>query len=469
MSNIIHLPPDRLSALTAGTLTEVNGSPIVWSPTDKQREFLSAAEDEVLFGGAAGGGKSDSLVIDALGLQQEAIAKPHYRGILFRRSFPELRELIDRSRELYPQIIHGATFKEAEKLWVFPSGAKLEYGYLESEKDRYRYQGRQYQYIGWDELTHWMSPVAYDYLLSRLRSPDPTITCYVRATTNPGGAGHDWVQQRWQITDDGGPSLVRVQVGATEITRRFIPAKLDDNPYLADSGYRERLSTLSEMERRALLDGRWDVVEILGAIYNKELERLYTSGRVCNIPIETFVPVNTFWDLGMNDTTAIWFHQQVGLEHRFIDYYEANGAPLQHYVQMLKEKGYTYGEHYLPHDVEVVELGSGFSRKRMLMDHGLRDIITVPRVRDVNHAIEQTKQVFGRCWFDKVRCERGLAALKNYRREFDEKNQVFRMRPLHNWASNGSDAFRQFATGYRLSSNSDPLPHELIPEWAEDF
>jgi hypothetical protein len=338
---------------------------------------------------------------------------------------------------------------------------------MESERDRHRYQGRQYQYIGWDELTHWQSPVAYEYLLSRLRSPDPAITCYVRATTNPGGAGHEWVKRRWKIDDSGKPTRSEVEVGDRSITRRFIPAGLADNPHLADSGYRERLLTLSEMEKRALLEGRWDVVEVKGAIYAAEIEKCYLDGRVCGVPVETYVPVNTFWDLGYNDTTAIWFHQQVGLEHRFIDYYEANGEPLSHYVKVLKDKGYNYGDHYLPHDVEITELGSGKSRKRTLQEFGLNPIVTVERTKDVSHAIEITRQAFGSCWFDVDRCENGLAALKNYRREWDERGQTYRMRPLHDWASNGADAFRQFGTGYR--KRFDVPREQLMPEWSEDF
>jgi len=448
--------------------TYIDGREIAWKPTPKQAEFLSAGEDEVLFGGAAGGGKSDSLIIDSLGLQQNAINNPIYRAIIFRRSFPEIRELVDRTRDIYPKIVPGATYSESDKLWKFPSGAKIEFGYLEADKDRFRYQGRQFMHIGWDELTHWASDVSYEYLLSRLRTPDPSIKCFCRATTNPGGIGHDWVQKRWRIQDDGSPSRVRVHIGDTTVHRRFIPARLSDNPYLIDSGYRERLMQMSEMERRALLEGRWDVVEIKGAIYNEEMEKLYMEKRICDIPIESFVPVNTFWDLGYNDTTAIWFHQQVGLEHRFIDYYEMNGANLQHFVEVLKQKGYLYGEHYLPHDVEVSELGTGMSRKQMLTGFGMSPIRVVPRTKDLYHAIEQTKQVFARCYFDRVRCERGLAALKNYRREYDEKNQVYRMKPLHNWASNGADAFRQFATGFRLSSVSYDAS-ELVPDWAEDF
>ena len=170
---------------------------ILWQPTDKQGEFLSAPEDEVLYGGAAGGGKSDALIIDALGLQQSAILWPGYRAIIFRRTFPELRELIDRTRVIYPVAIPGAVFSESNREWTFPSGAKVEFGYLESEADRFRYQGRQFQYIGWDEMTQWATDTGYSYLLSRLRTVNPAVKCYVRATCNPGGIGHVWVKQRY--------------------------------------------------------------------------------------------------------------------------------------------------------------------------------------------------------------------------------------------------------------------------------
>lgn len=422
---------------------------ILWQPTAKQSEFLAAPEDEVLYGGAAGGGKSDSLIIDALGLQQRAITKPHYRGILFRRTFPELREVIDRSREIYPAVVPGAVYNESAKEWRFPSGAKLEYGFLENETDRFRYQGRQYQYVGWDELTHWASPVAYDYLLSRTRTPDPDLTCYTRATTNPGGFGHEWVRERWQIDDEGNPTRFAVDVEGRKIWRRFIPAKLIDNPHLATSGYRERLLTLSELERRALLEGRWDVVDLQGAIYAEELKALYLAGHIVEeIPIEPTIPVNTFWDLGRNDTTAIWFHQRVGMENRFIDYYETNGEGLAHYVKVLQARGYLYGTHYLPHDVEVTELTTNRSRKQVLEEAGVRPLEVVPRVREITEGIEMTRQALPSCWFDKRRCKEGLKALQAYRREWDERQQVFRARPLHDWASNGADAFRQFAQGY---------------------
>lgn len=434
--------------------------PVLWSPTPKQEEFLSAPEDEVLYGGAAGGGKSDSLIIDALGLQQRAVTRPHYRAVLFRRSFPELRDLIDRSREIYPAVIPGAKYNESAKEWRFPSGAKVEFGYCEADKDRFRYQGRQFQYVGWDELTHWSSPVPYEYLLSRTRSPDKDVTCYTRATTNPGGAGHEWVRERWRIDDAGSPTRFCDEIdgeeGLRRIWLRFIPAGLSDNPHLAGTGYRERLMRLAPMERKALLDGRWDVVEIEGAIYGKEIEWLALHNRFCEVPIERAVPVHTFWDLGRNDTTAIWFMQRVGLENRFIDYYETNGEGLAHYIGALQEKartdGYLYGEHYLPHDVEITELTTNQSRRQVLEESRIGTIITVERIADVNQGIEMTRRMFPSCWFHKERCKKGLAALRNYRRRWNPDHQTFQATPLHDWASNGADAFRQFAQGFQATS-----------------
>ena len=197
-----------------------------------------------------------------------------------------------------------------------------------------------------------------------------------------------------------------------------------------------------------------------GSYYNVLLKKARKDGRICNIPYEPNVPVNTFWDLGRNDSTAIWFHQHVGKEHRFIKSFEDNGEGLAHYAAYLKEQGYVYGDHYLPHDVEVTELTTNLSRKEMLESLGVRPITTVPRVKDVNEGIQQTRASIPKCWFDKEGCKDGLRALESYRKEYDEKNQVFRSRPLHDWSSNYADAFRQFAQGYSEDNGcwDSPIP-----------
>jgi len=186
-----------------------------------------------------------------------------------------------------------------------------------------------------------------------------------------------------------------------------------------------------------------------GSIYARQLRQAHAEGRVTSIPVESAVEVHTFWDLGRNDTTAIWFMQAVGREHRFIDYYESRLVEIDHYARVLKEKGYLYGTHYLPHDAEVTDLSSRRgSRKRILEDAGVRPITIVPRIPDINSGIEQTRKAFPRCWFDEKRCTEGLEALANYQYVFDEKYDTFRQTPLHNWASNGADAFRQYAQGF---------------------
>lgn len=190
-----------------------------------------------------------------------------------------------------------------------------------------------------------------------------------------------------------------------------------------------------------------------GAYYADMMKKAREENRICSIPIDPSVPVNTFWDLGRNDSTAIWFHQQVGKEHRFVDHYEMSGEGLQHYARILKEKEYFYGKHYLPHDVEVTELTTNKSRKRTLEDLGVKPLVTVKRVKDINEGIEMTRQKIPMCYFDENRCKDGIRALTKYHKEWDDKRQVYRSYPLHDWSSNSADAFRQFAQGYKEDSH----------------
>lgn len=187
---------------------------------------------------------------------------------------------------------------------------------------------------------------------------------------------------------------------------------------------------------------------VQGAYYAEQIEKAELDKRITAVPYDSRCEVDTFWDLGMNDSTAIWFVQTVGKEVHLIDYYETSGAALEHYVKTLKERGYNYGRHFLPHDAEVRELGTGKSRVETLNTMGLRNIEIVPKL-SIEDGIEALRAIFSKCWFDKTKCKDGLNALKNYRKEWDEKRQTFRSRPLHDWASNGSDAARYFAVGYQ--------------------
>lgn len=431
------------------------GEDILWKPAPKQAMLLSAIDLEVLYGGAAGAGKSDCLLIDALGLQQRAIDNRNYQAILFRRTFPDLRDLIDRSQDLYPAF--GGKYDKTSHIWTFPSGARVEFGHMQYDSDRFKYRGRAFQYIGWDELTLFPTDIPYRYMLSRLRSKDPAITCYVRATTNPDGPGFRWVKEYFRIQTEGTSTRFKVSVTDPETGevhehgRRFISARLSDNPHLADSGYRQTLLLLSAEEQRALLMGRWETPNIRGAYYAEQMEAARLEGRILKIPKLPHVPVNTFWDLGWNDTTAVWFHQRVGMEHRFIDYIEASGKDLQFFATEIQGKPFTYGRHYLPHDAENKTLASGGKSVRMILQELLpaHKFEVVPRTDSLVSAINQTRAVIPSCYFDEDRCADGIAGLEAYRREWDEKLGDFKQEPLHDWASNPADAFRQFAQGYR--------------------
>lgn len=246
---------DEIETTVPSVQEAIKDSKVIFHANEgPQTEFLAAGEKDVLYGGAAGGGKSYAMIIDPL---RNCHRKAH-RALILRRSMPELREMIDKSRELYPLAFPGAKFKEVEKLWNFPSGAKVEFGFLERDADVYRYQGQAYSWIGFDEITHLPTEFSWNYLASRLRTTDPEIQTYLRCTANPGGVGSHWVKNRYISPSESNKSFL----GKDGLTRKFIPAKLEDNPYLAEDGvYEQMLNSLPPIQRRQLLEGNWDVAE----------------------------------------------------------------------------------------------------------------------------------------------------------------------------------------------------------------
>lgn len=186
-----------------------------------------------------------------------------------------------------------------------------------------------------------------------------------------------------------------------------------------------------------------------GAYYGTALLQAEQEGRITSVPYEPTVPVNTYWDLGMDDSMTIWFMQSVGRELRIIDYIEDSGQGLPYYAKLLKEKPYLYGETWMPHDAEVRELGTGKSRKEVAESLGIKPLYVAPRPQAKEDGIEAVRNILSRCWFDATKCARGLNALRSYQKVFDDKNNVYRPTPLHNWASHGADGFQTLALAFK--------------------
>ncbi len=223
------------------------------SVTKKQKSFIDAPEDEVLFGGAAGGGKSYGQTVDALLF---ALRYPGSKQLILRRTFSELeKSLIRTALMLYPREIY--TFNASTHTGKFKNGSCIDFGYCAGENDVFQYQSAEYDVIRFDELTHFTEG-QYIYLISRVRGAN-SFPKQIKSSTNPGGIGHGWVKRRFIDAGERGAAFV----GDDGMRRIFIPSMLDDNGFLcsADPGYKARLLALPDRERRALLYGDWDIFE----------------------------------------------------------------------------------------------------------------------------------------------------------------------------------------------------------------
>lgn len=238
----------------------------LWTPQPKQAAFMARGEYEALYGGAAGGGKSDALVVEAL----RQVHIPHYKGLILRKTYPELEELVEKSLMLYPRAFPGAKYNHSSHAWRFPSGARVLFGSMQHTRDRLKYQGRAFDFVGFDELTHFTWD-EYSYLFSRNRPNGPGTRVYIRATANPGGIGHGWVKARYVTAGPPMTTLwegieIRFPDGHREPryrSRVFVPASVFDNPALLgnDPSYVDKLALMSPAERDALLYGSWDSFE----------------------------------------------------------------------------------------------------------------------------------------------------------------------------------------------------------------
>ena len=196
---------------------------------------------------------------------------------------------------------------------------------------------------------------------------------------------------------------------------------------------------------------------LVGSYYGSLMAKALAEERIKNVPYEPRLEVHTSWDLGMGDSTAIIWFQQFGNEYRIIDYYENQGEGIPHYVKIVREKDYIYGRHIAPPDIKDREMGTGKSRFEVARDLGLRFDIC-PNIQ-IDDGIEAARSIIPRCYFDEKKCTILVEALRQYRKDYDEKNKVYKNRPLHDWSSHGADAFRYLALGTRdINKNRQSFP-----------
>ena len=297
--------------------------------------------------------------------------------------------------------------------------------------------------LAWVDEAENVSEGAWQKLIPTVREDESEIW----VTYNPESK-HSAVHQRFRVSPSN-------DIKICEINWR-------DNPWFPEVLNQERLN--DKELRPDVYDHIWEgefLIHVEGAYYTVEMRDANAEGRIGPVPYDRSVGVVTAWDLGVGDSTAIWFAQMGGPEVRLIDYYESSGVGLDHYVSVLNSRGYNYTDHILPHDVRVRELGTGKSRLETLDALGVKPITIAPQLM-VDDGIQAVRSMLNRAWFDAEKCERGIDCLRQYRRDYDENNKSFKARPLHDWSSHGADAMRYLAVGFRPLSNwGDPIRRNL--------
>lgn len=291
-----------------------------------------------------------------------------------------------------------------------------------------------------------MSPKAWDFLRPIIRENDG-IALFVYT---PRGQNHGHrLYEMAQNNDQWFCSKLTV-----EDTRRDSDGEDGSRVVSADDLEEERREGMDEQMIQQEYFCSFHAA-IPGAYFAKEMTRMETDGRIGRVPWEPKLRTSTYWDLGIDDSMSVVFAQQHGQEVRIIDYYEASGEGLPHFISEVKSKPYSYDSHNAPWDIEVRELTTGKTRRETARSLGI-NFRTGKKVNKKEEAIEQGRQLLSRCWMDRRKCERLIASLRNYHKEYDDKNQVFKARPVHNWASHGADSFMELAMSIR-PERTEPL------------
>jgi phage terminase large subunit len=365
-------------------------------------------------------GKTVASVMDLVDAALRC-TKPDPRFAYVAPTYTQAKDVAWEYLKRYTAPILGTQHNESELRVDLPNRARVRlYG-----ADNYdRMRGVYFDGVVLDEYSD-MDPRAWSEVIRPALSDRKGWGVFI-ATPK----GHNDFHKIWDKTSRNDPDWYRLMLRASE-------TGLLDADELADAR-----KAMSAEQFAQEYECSFEAA-VVGAYYGNLMADAERDKRIGGVPYDPAVRVWTAWDLGIGDPTAIWFAQMVGREVHLIDYYEATGMDLGHYVKVLDQKPYLYAGHILPHDVEAKELGTGKTRKEVLESLGLE--VEVAKAHGVDDGINAVRVLLPRCWFDLTKCERGVEALRLYRAEFDEKLKTVRPRPLHDWTSHAADAFRYLA------------------------
>jgi hypothetical protein len=351
----------------------------------------------------------------------------------------------------YARAVEGVKFNESELLVRYPNGNKFQ---LFGADDPDALRGPAFSGLSFDEYSQQPRNIfsevlskalaehlGYAIFLGTIKGTDHLYDTYQAASKSEA-----WFAL-WQDVD----ASIKTEDG---ITVQLLEQAMADDRALVEQG----LMTQDEYDQEWYLSAE---AAVKGAYFGKEMAQARSEGRITRVPYDPALPVDTDWDLGIDDYMSIWFSQSLRSgEVRLIDYEENSGEGFPHYVKLLREKPYVYGKHYPPHDIAVRELGTGKSRKETAASLGLMFEHPVLPTMDLADGINAARSILRRCWFDAEKCKRGVDALRQYRKSYDQRHDQFRSQPVHNWASHGADAFRGLAVRHQVPSAAMVTPFQ---------